>query len=242
MGAPQEVIPRYIDMPSFLRWLSYRQCVEGGFAGRTNKLVDGCYSHWVGGSWSFIDAALIGAQQPRTAESRKDGGCGVQSDGIPFSDWLGKNASSVGEDLPEAWPRAELTHYILYCCQSSTGGLVDKPGVRSDAYHTLYNLAGLSAAQNRFFVADSPEGHDVDTPRIVRPGDWKFIPLRNPATPTAQTAEFAPESGEGKGEVSSATSSRVKVFNPVYVIPWGVPERTWKWYSTREWRTETDSS
>lgn len=28
---------------------------EGGFSGRTNKLVDGCYNHWVGGCWALLE-------------------------------------------------------------------------------------------------------------------------------------------------------------------------------------------
>jgi prenyltransferase beta subunit len=28
----------------------------GGFKGRTNKLVDGCYSWWCGGSFSLLEA------------------------------------------------------------------------------------------------------------------------------------------------------------------------------------------
>lgn len=36
-----------IDVKSFVRWLVNRQMtVEGGFNGRTNKLVDSCYSFW----------------------------------------------------------------------------------------------------------------------------------------------------------------------------------------------------
>lgn len=30
----------------------------GGFKGRTNKLVDGCYSWWVGGCFPLVDALL----------------------------------------------------------------------------------------------------------------------------------------------------------------------------------------
>ena len=42
-----------------MRWLSARQhSPEGGFAGRANKLVDTCYSHWVGGCWGLLEAAL----------------------------------------------------------------------------------------------------------------------------------------------------------------------------------------
>ena len=32
--------------------------VEGGFNGRTNKLVDGCYSFWQGGVFPLIYMAL----------------------------------------------------------------------------------------------------------------------------------------------------------------------------------------
>lgn len=50
-----------------LSWLSARQYApEGGFSGRTNKLVDGCYSHWVGGCWPLVEAALNG-DQPNSA-------------------------------------------------------------------------------------------------------------------------------------------------------------------------------
>jgi protein farnesyltransferase subunit beta len=31
---------------------------EGGFQGRTNKLVDGCYSFWVGALLPLIQAVL----------------------------------------------------------------------------------------------------------------------------------------------------------------------------------------
>lgn len=42
-----------------ISWLSARQYApEGGFSGRTNKLVDGCYSTWVGGCWSPLEAAV----------------------------------------------------------------------------------------------------------------------------------------------------------------------------------------
>ncbi|KAI9895154.1 hypothetical protein PsorP6_019348 [Peronosclerospora sorghi] len=37
------------DLPGLLHWLANRQMLfEGGYQGRTNKLVDGCYSFWQG--------------------------------------------------------------------------------------------------------------------------------------------------------------------------------------------------
>jgi len=36
-----------INVDKLLYWLSNKQCeIEGGFHGRTNKLVDSCYSYW----------------------------------------------------------------------------------------------------------------------------------------------------------------------------------------------------
>ena len=44
-----------IDTDSFLRWLVSRQMTkEGGFNGRTNKLVDSCYSFWQGSIFNLI--------------------------------------------------------------------------------------------------------------------------------------------------------------------------------------------
>ncbi|KAH7425246.1 hypothetical protein KP509_11G046000 [Ceratopteris richardii] len=39
-----------LDLPALLNWVVFRQGkIEGGFQGRINKLVDGCYSFWQGG-------------------------------------------------------------------------------------------------------------------------------------------------------------------------------------------------
>ena len=45
--------------------------------------------------------------------------------------------------------RVALQEYTLLIAQSPSGGLRDKPGKPADAYHTHYNLCGLSTAQNR---------------------------------------------------------------------------------------------
>lgn len=43
----------------FQRWTVNRQMsYEGGFQGRTNKLVDGCYSFWQGGAFPLIHMVL----------------------------------------------------------------------------------------------------------------------------------------------------------------------------------------
>ncbi|GME79438.1 unnamed protein product [Ambrosiozyma monospora] len=52
-----------IDVDSLISWMVKRQyAMEGGCSGRTNKLVDGCYSTWVG-SLSPILEAITGAEE-----------------------------------------------------------------------------------------------------------------------------------------------------------------------------------
>lgn len=47
------------NIPQLTRWVSSRQmALEGGFSGRTGKLVDGCYSFWVGGISAALDIVL----------------------------------------------------------------------------------------------------------------------------------------------------------------------------------------
>ncbi|KAI8062189.1 terpenoid cyclases/protein prenyltransferase alpha-alpha toroid [Gongronella butleri] len=46
-----------LDMDKFTKWCCERQMqLEGGFQGRTNKLVDGCYSFWGSGDFPLIRA------------------------------------------------------------------------------------------------------------------------------------------------------------------------------------------
>ncbi|CZR57062.1 related to RAM1-protein farnesyltransferase, beta subunit [Phialocephala subalpina] len=131
LGDPHIIIPKYLDVPCLISWLSSRQYApEGGFSGRTNKLVDGCYSHWVGGCWPLIEACLDGPSLGSPA--------GIQV--APLT--------AVGH----LYSREGLIRYILCCCQDQTkrGGLRDKPSHNSDSYHTCYVLAGLSSAQHRW--------------------------------------------------------------------------------------------
>ncbi|KAK9371351.1 terpenoid cyclases/protein prenyltransferase alpha-alpha toroid [Lipomyces kononenkoae] len=73
LGNPVEMIPKYLDVDNLLRWLSVRQYQpEGGFSGRTNKLVDGCYSWWVGGCWSILEGALFGITKEEILWSKAD--------------------------------------------------------------------------------------------------------------------------------------------------------------------------
>jgi protein farnesyltransferase subunit beta len=62
-----------IDVRRLLRWLVHMQGSEmelGGFKGRTNKLVDGCYSWWVGGAFALLEA--LGMSPSIPASARED--------------------------------------------------------------------------------------------------------------------------------------------------------------------------
>ena len=44
-----------LDIARLMEWLSQRQVQFGGFNGRTNKLIDSCYSFWVGATFSIVN-------------------------------------------------------------------------------------------------------------------------------------------------------------------------------------------
>lgn len=108
-----------LDLRALLRWVTNRQMrFEGGFQGRCNKLVDGCYSFWQAGLLPLLHRALHAAGK----------------DTLSMTHWM--------------FHQEALQEYILLCCQNSTGGLLDKPGKSRDFYHTCYCLSGLSVAQH----------------------------------------------------------------------------------------------
>lgn len=48
-----------LDLDKLLHWLVHMQgSIEGGFMGRSNKLVDGCYSYWQGAIFALLDGAF----------------------------------------------------------------------------------------------------------------------------------------------------------------------------------------
>lgn len=109
------------DIPALRGWLVRRQMAyEGGFQGRCNKLVDGCYSFWQGGAIAIMSAV-----------------------GMKGDPWLEK------AELPQLLcVERLLQRYILLCAQDVNGGLRDKPSKPRDFYHSCYNLSGLSVSQH----------------------------------------------------------------------------------------------
>jgi len=133
-----------LDTKKLLRWAVGMQGQEiegGGFRGRTNKLVDGCYSWWVGGLFALIEDLLgiSGAPEEKVDRDFHPDG----KDGDDSHEW---------QDFEDGlFNKQALQKFILISSQSTTGGLRDKPGKPADAYHTLYNLSGLSSAQHHVY-------------------------------------------------------------------------------------------
>ncbi|KQL42470.1 protein farnesyltransferase subunit beta [Amazona aestiva] len=104
---------------AYERWVTSRQMrFEGGFQGRCNKLVDGCYSFWQAGLLPLLHRALHAKGDPA----------------LSMTHWM--------------FDQSALQEYILLCCQCPAGGLLDKPGKSRDFYHTCYCLSGLAIAQH----------------------------------------------------------------------------------------------
>ncbi|KYQ89144.1 protein farnesyltransferase beta subunit [Tieghemostelium lacteum] len=114
-----------IDMESLHRWITFRQTEDGGFQGRTNKLVDTCYSYWQG-------AVVVIIQSFYDYQCHTD----ISGQQTPIDN--GKLLFS----------QRSLQEYILICCQDKAGGFGDHPVKGRDYYHTSYGLSGLSLSQH----------------------------------------------------------------------------------------------
>ncbi|KAA0202081.1 hypothetical protein HAZT_HAZT003358 [Hyalella azteca] len=131
------------DNNRLLRWVASRQMrLSGGFQGRTNKLVDGCYSFWQGALFPLLHHTLTSRDNHADTDS-----C-----------WL--------------FHCEALQNYLLVCCQHPSGGLIDKPGKSPDFYHTCYTLSGLSIAQHFCYGNTSKlsvVGHDANEVAMTHP-------------------------------------------------------------------------
>lgn len=94
---------------------------EGGFQGRTNKLVDGCYSFWQGAILPIVQALIYGDVKTASAAFYAANPCKpfVQDE---------EDAEYKSHLKSPMFHRSALQEYVLICCQRPTGGLIDKPG------------------------------------------------------------------------------------------------------------------
>eukprot|EP00741_Cyanophora_paradoxa_P021298 tig00021348_g20558.t1 len=154
-----------VDRARLLRWAAGRQMrLEGGFHGRTNKLVDSCYSYWQGALFPILHVEAAPETARRGAEAEEAEGEGEEQGGgweeeeeeeaprlarrARAERWR-RPAAADGDAGDALFDQLALQGYVLACCQpESGGGLRDKPGKSPDFYHTCYALSGLSVAQH----------------------------------------------------------------------------------------------
>ncbi|RSH95268.1 CAAX farnesyltransferase (FTase) subunit beta [Saitozyma podzolica] len=171
-----ESYPAPIDVQAALRWsvLMQGEAIEaGGFRGRSNKLVDGCYSWWVGGGVPVLEE-LARREGEKIKAKKPSDAARIEVEGEDEGEW-------VDEIAPPLFNRVALQEFVLLAAQreaGGSGGLRDKPGKRPDQYHTCNNLSGLSIAQH----------HVVHSASLVSDNRAKFDPSKglppvNPVTP-----------------------------------------------------------
>ncbi len=97
--------PDCLDLDRMLRWAANMQfALEGGFCGRTQKLVDGCYSFWIGGLFPMLHyaKAMVRAQVvDGNAAKPGTSGSSSSSDSVspsqpPLSSMTSANLSRLG--------------------------------------------------------------------------------------------------------------------------------------------------
>ncbi|XP_062075269.1 uncharacterized protein LOC133779309 [Humulus lupulus] len=128
-----------LDLSRLIDWLVFCQGRECGFQGRTNKLVDGCYSFWQGGSFallrrfgSFIDEQLVrpndvGRCSTSTVSDIPEQGGLNASFHVNYND-IGHNFITTCPVMEHLFNSHALQQYILLCTQSmqvQEGGLRD---------------------------------------------------------------------------------------------------------------------
>ena len=174
-------------------WLAKRQMsYEGGFNGRSNKLVDNCYSFWVGGTWGVLglgrEEGEVEVGGEGEGEDDEDdevielGGDGEAVEILSTGSCFVKGATPVkltDDDESEApFDSVQLQRYILFCGQAPSGGLRDKPSKGRDYYHTCYTISGLSVAQWEGVVG--PTGKTRGQPRVFGDAKWNLIERTHP--------------------------------------------------------------
>ena len=134
------------NLPAQERWLQRRQMrLEGGFQGRTNKLVDSCYSFWQGAAFAIVNICKSGGNDFEEVRRKN-----ISPNNVDEINFIQPAIDDTCGEL--TYNQKALQKYILHCAQhygdGASGGMRDKPGKSRDFYHSCYALSGLSVAQN----------------------------------------------------------------------------------------------
>jgi len=133
--------PPTINTKNLLRWLTQMQGLEvelGGFKGRTNKLVDGCYSWWVGGTFPLLEAMGVHASHSSepVIHAIEDDSAWFDVDGERSYTLKAIQIIETNRRVDFLYDREALQEYIICAGQHPSGGLRDKP--QKSVIHTRH--------------------------------------------------------------------------------------------------------
>ncbi len=189
-----------LNLEEMIYWCARRQMsFEGGFQGRTNKLVDSCYSFWMGGTFPLIQG-ILAAEKSENERTESDvnifaylqwapptlphhhqtdstapviPASASESGGVQFEEEreLDPSVKTSLELADNEWlfNQTALEEYLMLCSQMSNGGMRDKPGKSRDFYHTCYALSGLSIAHNNPSGKPAVLGDQANRLRQINP-------------------------------------------------------------------------
>jgi Prenyltransferase and squalene oxidase repeat len=134
-----------INMKSLLRWLVQMQGTEvelDGFEGRTNKLVDGCYSWWGGSAFALLEALGVGGSGNAVQglgpmkEDKHEDRKGHDIDHLYYYAYFFGFFAKVTTCgfIDSLFNRKSLQKYILYATQQPAGGTTEA-SVRIPPFH-----------------------------------------------------------------------------------------------------------
>jgi protein farnesyltransferase subunit beta len=172
-----DYIKTIINIDTLLQWLTVRQLsYEGGFNGRSNKLVDGCYSFWQGSALVIVsnwvhdilyfdgNGRYVVHYDPWIVSFDAHNHSISSSNNNKMNTKINVDPPIDHGMVPLLFDHAMLERYILLCAQDVNGGLRDKPSKSRDFYHSCYNLSGLSIANHYSVVSVSPSSSSRSSP------------------------------------------------------------------------------
>ncbi|KAK4684582.1 protein farnesyltransferase subunit beta, partial [Tremellales sp. Uapishka_1] len=232
--------PLKIDVEGALRWsvLQQGEAIEaGGFRGRTNKLVDGCYGWWVGGGFPVLEELVKRerrrAERADVAREERDEGDEEWEDMAASPPLFNRGTIDDCSEasVPNPSIQVALQEFILLAAQkepNSTGGLRDKPGKRPDLYHSCNNLSGLSIAQHHVqhsstLLASNRKKFDptkgLPAVKTHSPdGGWKDEEERQRVRRAVWSEALAWEENSSREIILGGKDSRVNTTTPVFNI------------------------
>ncbi|XVF60320.1 hypothetical protein PTKIN_Ptkin08bG0035600 [Pterospermum kingtungense] len=130
-----------LDLSSLIDWVVFRQGVEGGFQGRTNKLVDGCYSFWQGGVFALLKRLhSTKGEQPIPLGDGEDSGA-ESSQSTASLDAAGEKG--LDEDLSQGGSHSEQGDQDDASCRVNIDNIDHSSGTRHAKVEPLFNSLAL---------------------------------------------------------------------------------------------------